>query len=92
MQAFTICFLIVFRTDLFDRCHETLFQYCRFLRQACGSLDDFAKLMPSLKELVTNYHLDIEIAVHLYRPILEEVYMCLCVCALIRYKIALFEF
>ncbi|XP_050231755.1 THO complex subunit 2 isoform X2 [Mercurialis annua] len=55
-------------SEQFDRCHGTLLQYVEFLSTAVTPAIAYAKLIPSLDELVHLYHLDPEVAFLIYRP------------------------
>lgn len=45
----------------FDRCHGTLLQYVEFLCSAVTPTTAYAQLIPSLNDLVHQYHLDPEV-------------------------------
>lgn len=48
--------------ELFDRCHGTLLQYVDFLCSAVTPTSAYAMLIPTLDELVHQYHLDPEVS------------------------------
>ncbi|XP_024388621.1 THO complex subunit 2 isoform X2 [Physcomitrium patens] len=58
-------------SEQFDRCHGTLLQYVEFLLSAVTPLYAYAQLIPSLEDLVQKYHLEAEVAFHIYRPIMR---------------------
>lgn len=58
-------------SEQFDRCHGTLLQYVEFLLSAITPLPAYAQLIPSLEDLVQKYHLEAEVAFHIYRPIMR---------------------
>ncbi|KAG8382675.1 hypothetical protein BUALT_Bualt05G0101900 [Buddleja alternifolia] len=58
-------------SEQFDRCHGTLLQYVEFLCSAVTSASTYASLIPSLDELVHQYHLDPEVAFLIYRPVMR---------------------
>jgi THO complex subunit 2 len=49
-------------TEQFDRCHGILLQYVDFLSSAVSPTTAYARLVPSLDELVHTYHLEAEVA------------------------------
>lgn len=53
-------------SEQFDRCHGTLLQYVEFLCSAVMPVSTYAKLVPSLDDLVHLYHLDPEVSFCLY--------------------------
>ncbi|KAL8520815.1 hypothetical protein ACS0TY_011389 [Phlomoides rotata] len=57
--------------EQFDRCHGTLLQYVDFLCSAVTPTSNYALLIPSLEELVHQYHLDPEVAFLIYRPVMR---------------------
>ncbi|KAH6773938.1 THO2 [Perilla frutescens var. frutescens] len=57
--------------EQFDRCHGTLLQYVEFLCSAVTPTSSYALLIPSLDELVHQYHLDPEVAFLIYRPVMR---------------------
>ncbi|EEF34845.1 tho2 protein, putative [Ricinus communis] len=58
-------------SEQFDRCHGTLLQYVEFLCSAVTPATGYAKLIPSLDDLVHLYHLDPEVAFLIYRPVMR---------------------
>ncbi|XP_010556226.1 PREDICTED: THO complex subunit 2 [Tarenaya hassleriana] len=58
-------------SEQFDRCHGTLLQYVEFLCNAVSPATAYARLVPSLEELVHTYHLDPEVAFLIYRPVMR---------------------
>lgn len=48
-------------SEQFDRCHGTLLQYVEFLCSAVNPCTAYAQLVPSLNDLVHQYHLDPEV-------------------------------
>ncbi|XP_065856982.1 THO complex subunit 2 isoform X2 [Euphorbia lathyris] len=58
-------------SEQFDRCHGTLLQYVEFLCSAVTPASSYAKLIPSLNDLVHLYHLDPEVAFLIYRPVMR---------------------
>lgn len=58
-------------SEQFDRCHGTLLQYVEFLCSAMIPATAYAQLIPSLNELVHQYHLDPEVAFLIYRPVMR---------------------
>ncbi|XP_010531606.1 PREDICTED: THO complex subunit 2-like [Tarenaya hassleriana] len=58
-------------SEQFDRCHGTLLQYVEFLTNAVSPASAYARLVPSLEELVHAYHLDPEVAFLIYRPVMR---------------------
>ncbi|XP_044488002.1 THO complex subunit 2 isoform X2 [Mangifera indica] len=58
-------------SEQFDRCHGTLLQYVEFLCSAVNPCTAYAQLVPSLNDLVHQYHLDPEVAFLIYRPIMR---------------------
>ncbi|KAJ0095475.1 hypothetical protein Patl1_15606 [Pistacia atlantica] len=57
--------------EQFDRCHGTLLQYVEFLCSALNPATAYAQLVPSLNDLVHQYHLDPEVAFLIYRPVMR---------------------
>ncbi|KAL3652904.1 hypothetical protein CASFOL_002585 [Castilleja foliolosa] len=57
--------------EQFDKCHETLLQYVEFLCSAVTPTSAYAMLIPTLDELVHQYHLDPEVAFLIYRPVMR---------------------
>ncbi|KAL6543872.1 hypothetical protein OROGR_010369 [Orobanche gracilis] len=57
--------------EQFDRCHGTLLQYVDFLCSAVIPASAYAMLIPTLDELVHQYHLDPEVAFFIYRPVMR---------------------
>ncbi|XP_078433738.1 THO2 [Wolffia australiana] len=57
-------------SEQFDRCHGMLLQFVDFLSGAI-SPSGFAQMIPSLSDLVHQYHLDPEVAFLIYRPIMR---------------------
>ncbi|KAL3635917.1 THO complex subunit 2 [Castilleja foliolosa] len=57
--------------EQFDRCHGTLLQYVEFLCSAVTPTSAYALLIPTLDELVHQYHLDPEVAFLIYRPVMR---------------------
>ncbi|KAL6566308.1 hypothetical protein OROGR_001923 [Orobanche gracilis] len=57
--------------EQFDRCHGTLLQYVDFLCSAMTPTSAYAMLIPTLDELVHQYHLDPEVAFLIYRPVMR---------------------
>ncbi|KAK6146705.1 hypothetical protein DH2020_020574 [Rehmannia glutinosa] len=57
--------------EQFDRCHGTLLQYVDFLCSAVTPTSTYAMLIPTLDELVHQYHLDPEVAFLIYRPVMR---------------------
>ncbi|XP_057777651.1 THO complex subunit 2 [Salvia miltiorrhiza] len=57
--------------EQFDRCHGTLLQYVEFLCSAVTPTSSYALLIPTLDELVHQYHLDPEVAFLIYRPVMR---------------------
>ncbi|KDO60822.1 hypothetical protein CISIN_1g000195mg [Citrus sinensis] len=55
----------------FDRCHGTLLQYVEFLCSAVTPATAYAQLIPSLNDLVHQYHLDPEVAFLIFRPVMR---------------------
>ncbi|KJE97099.1 Thoc2 protein [Capsaspora owczarzaki ATCC 30864] len=53
--------------DLFDQCHGVLLQYSEFLVMTLTK-DGYAKLLPSMRDLMDVYYLDLETTMHLWRP------------------------
>ncbi|XP_051144438.1 THO complex subunit 2 isoform X2 [Andrographis paniculata] len=62
-------------SEQFDRCHGTLLQYVEFLCSAVTPTSAYALLIPTLDELVHQYHLDPEVAFLIYRPVMR-LYKC----------------
>jgi THO complex subunit 2 len=58
--------------DLFDKAHETLLQLSKFITHVDGAM--YARLVPSLHQLVHLYHLEPVTAFHLVRPALPYLY------------------
>ncbi|KAI0514027.1 hypothetical protein KFK09_010060 [Dendrobium nobile] len=58
-------------SEQFDRCHGTLLQYVEFLLSAVTPTSSYAQLIPSLNDLVHQYHLEPEVAFLIYRPVLR---------------------
>ncbi|KAL2518582.1 THO complex subunit 2 [Abeliophyllum distichum] len=58
-------------SEQFDRCHGTLLQYVEFLCSAVTPISNYALLIPTLDELVHQYHLDPEVAFLIYRPVMR---------------------
>ncbi|GKV20842.1 hypothetical protein SLEP1_g30901 [Rubroshorea leprosula] len=58
-------------SEQFDRCHGTLLQYVEFLCSAVTPATSYALLIPSLDDLVHQYHLDPEVAFLIYRPVMR---------------------
>ncbi|XP_021832088.1 THO complex subunit 2 isoform X1 [Prunus avium] len=58
-------------SEQFDRCHGTLLQYVEFLCSAVTPTSAYAQLIPSLDDLVHQYHLDPEVAFLIYRPVMR---------------------
>ncbi|KAL3830707.1 hypothetical protein ACJIZ3_019509 [Penstemon smallii] len=58
-------------SEHFDRCHGTLLQYVDFLCSAVTPTSSYALLIPTLDELVHQYHLDPEVAFLIYRPVMR---------------------
>ncbi|KAL0296552.1 UNVERIFIED_CONTAM: THO complex subunit [Sesamum radiatum] len=58
-------------SEQFDRCHGTLLQYVEFLCSAVTPTSTYALLIPTLDELVHQYHLDPEVAFLIYRPVMR---------------------
>lgn len=56
-------------SEQFDRCHGTLLQYVEFLCSAVTPTSAYAQLIPSLDDLVHQYHLDPEVSLSLSPPI-----------------------
>ncbi|CAB4273698.1 unnamed protein product [Prunus armeniaca] len=52
-------------------CHGTLLQYVEFLCSAVTPTSAYAQLIPSLDDLVHQYHLDPEVAFLIYRPVMR---------------------
>lgn len=52
--------------EQFDRCHGTLLQYVDFLCSAVSPTSTYAMLIPTLDELVHQYHLDPEVSLISY--------------------------
>ncbi|KAL6577483.1 THO complex subunit 2 [Orobanche minor] len=57
--------------EQFDRCHGTLLQYVDFLCSAVTPTSAYVMLIPTLDELVHQYHLDPEVAFLIYRPVMR---------------------
>jgi THO complex subunit 2 len=57
---------------LYDTCQMTLVQFCEFIFTAVQPVSDYAKLIPSLPELLDKYHLQPSMAFHLIRPTLRD--------------------
>ncbi|KAL7149573.1 hypothetical protein ABFS83_05G050400 [Erythranthe nasuta] len=57
--------------EQFDRCHGTLLQYVEFLCSAVTPTSTYALLIPTLDELVHQFHLDPEVAFLIYRPVMR---------------------
>ncbi|KAL1568656.1 THO complex subunit 2 [Salvia divinorum] len=57
--------------EQFDRCHGTLLQYVEFLCSAVTPTSSYALLIPTLDDLVHQYHLDPEVAFLIYRPVMR---------------------
>ncbi|XP_068660653.1 THO complex subunit 2-like isoform X2 [Aristolochia californica] len=62
-------------SEQFDRCHGALLQYVEFLYSGVAPATAYAKLVPSLDELIHTYHLDPEVAFLIYRPVMR-LYKC----------------
>ncbi|XP_023644586.1 THO complex subunit 2 isoform X2 [Capsella rubella] len=58
-------------TEQFDRCHGILLQYVDFLSSAVSPATAYARLVPSLDELVHTYHLEPEVAFLVFRPVMR---------------------
>ncbi|CAN8291333.1 unnamed protein product [Cochlearia groenlandica] len=58
-------------TEQFDRCHGILLQYVDFLSSAVSPATAYARLVPSLDELVHKYHLEPEVAFLVFRPVMR---------------------
>ncbi|CAN0870401.1 THO complex subunit 2 [Linum grandiflorum] len=58
-------------SEEFDRCHGTLLQYVEFLGSAVTPATAYARKIPSLDDLVHQYHLDPEVAFLIYRPVMR---------------------
>ena len=58
-------------SQLYDGCQETFFHYCDFLAQAYDD-EKYAKMIPSLKELVHDYGIEPGAAFHIFRPVLRH--------------------
>ncbi|CAN1296054.1 THO complex subunit 2 [Linum perenne] len=58
-------------SEQFDRCHGTLLQYVEFLGSAVTPATSYARMIPSLDDLVHQYHLDPEVAFLIYRPVMR---------------------
>jgi THO complex subunit 2 len=58
-------------TEQFDRCHGILLQYVDFLSSAVSPTTAYARLVPSLDELVHTYHLEAEVAFLVFRPVMR---------------------
>ncbi|KPM11917.1 THO complex subunit 2-like protein, partial [Sarcoptes scabiei] len=54
---------------LYDQCQETLVQYGNFLSNSL-TIDDYKRRLPSLKELLKDFHLNPDIAFFLTRPMI----------------------
>lgn len=54
-------------SEQFDRCHGLLLQYVDFLCSAVSPLSVYAQLIPTLHDLVHQYHLDPEVAFLIFR-------------------------
>ncbi|XP_021843215.1 THO complex subunit 2 isoform X2 [Spinacia oleracea] len=57
--------------EQFDRCHGILLQYVDFLCSAVNPATAYAQLVPTLDDLVHQYHLDPEVAFLIYRPVMR---------------------
>ncbi|XP_074309319.1 THO complex subunit 2 isoform X2 [Silene latifolia] len=57
--------------EQFDRCHGILLQYVEFLCSAVSPATAYAELIPSLSDLVHQYHLDPEVAFLIFRPVMR---------------------
>ena len=53
--------------SLYDQCQETLVQYGSFLANNL-STEDYIACLPSLEKLLTEYHLNADVAFFLFRP------------------------
>ncbi|CAG7823395.1 unnamed protein product [Allacma fusca] len=53
---------------LYDQCQDTLVQFGTFLATSC-TLDDYAKKIPCLENLVEEYHVSSDAAFFLWRPL-----------------------
>lgn len=58
-------------SEQFDRCHGVLLQYVDFLCSAVSPATAYAQLVPTLDDLVHQYHLDPEVAFLIYRPVMR---------------------
>ncbi|CAL1381313.1 unnamed protein product [Linum trigynum] len=57
--------------EQFDRCHGTLLQFVEFLGSAVTPATAYARMIPSLDDLIHQYHLDPEVAFLIYRPVMR---------------------
>lgn len=58
--------------ELYDRCQEVTVQFAEFLRKAL-TLEEYAALLPSIKDLATEYRIDPEIIFELHRPLIRDI-------------------
>lgn len=56
---------------LYDQCQETLVQYGNFLSNSL-TIDDYKRRLPSLKELLLEYHLSPDVTFFLMRPMISH--------------------
>lgn len=59
-------------TELVDKCQEVTMQYIEFLQKSLAEVE-YSNLLPSIEDLVTEYKIDAEIILQLYRPLLKRV-------------------
>jgi len=59
-------------SDLFDKCTETLMQYVEFIVQS-HTVVQMADILPPLSDLVNKYHVGVDIAFLVYRPIFQNI-------------------
>ena len=56
---------------LFDQCQDTLVQFGSFLA-ANLSVDDYTRRLPEMKELLTRFHVNLDLAFFLARPMFNH--------------------
>eukprot|EP00850_Spirogloea_muscicola_P022111 SM000277S10346 [mRNA] locus=s277:6832:17596:- [translate_table: standard] len=59
-------------SEQYDRCHSILLQYLEFLVTYVTPPAAYAQLVPSLADLLHKYHLEPEVAMTVYRPVLRQ--------------------
>lgn len=61
-------------SQLFDKCHTTLVMFLEFLQAHVSPAETYILMMPSLTKMCKTYHLDVEVAFAVLRPMLPLIY------------------